>query len=1754
MQELTVIVNFPYSDIEKKEVTVPTFSTVGSIYATAKALYPEIDNIGEHDVCVELIDGTMTFADLQKPIKNYQIPEKPRIDLVPLTTDLTFTFPGTERKPDDTRTVIPSIKRDPITIKITLRDSVRTIKQQIAREINSVAADAFVIENNGTVLFDALPIPEQVSGSRSFEIYADDQDKKIDFLDLYLRGPVYLPYSDALSLSAYLLQATVGPSRAYKGTITELAKYLPQRFQSVQGGAVDLHLEWTFLNSVSRFQAEKEFVTKVQALPLFNCQSFTAAKLPDDKNPRLPDNFELIYTDRRIFVLDYIKFKTRLSINYDDIIHILRKDQTILLEYTTDGETVETLRFSSRTCRSIVRKTIASINNVESFEETECVFRTKEDILQQNKTIRPPLFCEDYVWNFITQDETITDLTNANLMHALLIRADSCAWHLSVLLEKVNANTAKVLKEEITQYYIRLMGYLKYLTYDHRPYDNAYKIGWLLASLDSKFEEAKAIIHDVLTNLTIVRQSFVPISKDPIYVTSRNVISFILAHLISCMELPYATAERRTEAFQEIVQLFLNNGLELKDLIGKYLFSVGDIELKTQMQQRLDYLFRHHLQSVALFKIITENTQLHDIDPSVILHQDSLNIMMTAMIEFSRVLWEDRKKLPDDHLTEFLAASADICRLILSPDNQNPQLIKTLLEYNKLVQFNLPGLFNEHRTFFTMMSPAISILRDSYGRSSNFNSPVVAYDLLNIAALLILDQPGVLAEEGAQILQLLEGCLHHVYSQYANDLELFELDPSESRNDSIAALKVYVQDQVNYDTDECSIADLLTNMSPGLALSWLIKRPVSEFCQIFIKLYSLYHWFIHASIHRVMWDVSVTCEGQLSDKAKDIINKLQVHEASYFSYSQELEQDQETALPFSEDPLIADSPYAPILQASLKADASFPDWSELFSAPEFIAIMVNTGSLFLSLMLNPILVSVNTDQARFLLTFPLATVAVVNMVHTLHTLVGTPGSFDSPRTYMRSSIISSLLKNEVKVLCSTTVPGNKIINAVNDASKLLTNVGQMYIDYDLTALTPLVKFPLPQSINPKAVAECRTDMATIMGDYRISKNDFIESVVRKDEQITMSTLSRIQKSAQEAVELINYIDPENTYAENVATSYDKFINNVARIWTYKLTAIHIRDELEALDNVIDMIVDDVANKMYEPATYEKLDKALQDFEKLTFAPAERADFVAKFVKIIDANAKKVQKDGELIEILYEMLMLLRDNKLFELKETSETLDDMAAEFVKTIEQSQYAKMVADCEEAVDHIKYIDTVFVWYLNDLDLLLKQIKAGDYQKEAANGVQILVRNIDTSFTPDIAGLETIINNVRECSAIINYPVLIRLLEKCTNAQQNLSNIIKAYGLLTESVLKNTAFSGNSLIYKDAVLQIATNIFKEFRLQGWPSEEFDQICFTITDPLSSDYSSHAMSKSLLNIRRFLRTIRMHKPQAHPRYVAETEHILNELEKTLLEAFNVQQNKANSRAQQTINTVKGYMNTLLKAPNGQIKTFVVRLINNLSMDISSFRNFEADQLSRGIMKLYDGLRRSTSKAEHINALIHWLENIDSGILPVDVEELLEILKHISSKLRRSEESLFDITDSQMINIAVGLSDALAHIAKIRISLNLIKAHHKLYPIRDTLHCFFVQTMRALEAYADETHTFHIDNHPVIKIIETIPVMCNKFELLIESGFLLSIAMSRYATESIAATKAFVESCPDDLKPILEKEAEEPIRLLEEFAKETKIH
>lgn len=1740
-EELLIKIFFPYSSKEPRELSVPTISTIGSIYTRALTLFPEVDNNSVYKVFVELVDATYINADLNKPLTFFQIPEKPTVALCPLKHEITIKRPV----------------GDPVTLEVELTKPVNEIKDQVCKNIGAVDGSAFVLVHGQTPLFNNLPIPEQCPGADTFELVdASTENTKINFSEAYLRGPVYLPFSDALQLSAYLLQATVGPARSYTGQISELIHYLPARLRDEENAAVDLHLEWSFLSNVTRDEANRIFTQKVQALPLFNCVSFSASKLGDDKTTGLPEKFEIIYTERRIIALDYFKFKTRFSIDYADIISVRKIGHDIVaFEFSQDGITRNIFKFKTPTSNTILHKTYSIITGQDPGEhvEEEYTFRTCEEIEQEAKTVRPMLFEDEYIRKFVTQDDDReTSLTNADLMHALLIRADSCAWHLSVLLDKVNENTAKVLKDEISSYYSRLMAYLKYLSYDIRPYDHAWEIGRLLCALETKHVRAQEVIHDVLTNLAIVRRSFVPISTDPIYVTSRAVIAYVLSHTLSCMELPYATSEHRVDAFAELVAQFLNNGLELKDLIGKYLYYVGDIEIKKNLQVHLDFIFRHHLRSLVLFPLITGTSQFKDVDPSIILHQDSCNTMMTSMIEFSRVLWEDRKALPEDHLKEFLGQAADLCKNLMSSDNANGIIVKTVQEFAKVISFNLPGLFGEHRTIFSMILPLINAFTEDYARSKSLQATPVACNMVNIMALLILDQPEQLAEEANGLIAIYEGTLCHIFEQYASDIELFELDVDESRNTSACALKCYIQSTIEYDASGKTPNQLFQMIAPALALSAMLDRPTSEYCIYFSKLFAFYKFYVHALVYRSIYIInSVYLENglEVSEETKKKLESLKtVKDVEYLIPSGRIIGDINTVREIAEDEIISQSPVGAILSEVANHEVEYPRWGEVLDKAENVKIMVDSAFMFAQLIVASTLMGLGIDNQRVMLTYPTTFYSTNFVIDVFKQLSRCAGYFEASRIFMSLQVIINGMANSSNVLFTSCVAPDTLKQSIADIAGIIKTITTVCADDDLTPLFPIQEFNVPDVSSDivSIKADHRLEMGTIMGEFRVSVNEFIDSMILKEKENAEEILNSILHSCKKVISLINYLDPTNAISKEIYEGLIKFFKSIPRLWTYSLMQLHIRDELEPLDHAYDEAVDLVASKMYEPATTDKLKEIIDETNRVKFEPHDRDEFVHLFVAALTKYSSS-QKEDDVIEILYEMMMLLRDNSLLELMTTTESLSDEVLSLTQVFDESKYCKMVIAAEEALEKVRYMNG-YVWFESLFEKLVDDIKERPFNQGAITGINTLIERMDSAFSPSLNTIGLIQANIESASGLLSeYPTTNLIIEESKKAGLNMIGIEKVFNEFTETFLKNGTFSGNALIYKGAALQIVTSYYKEFKCQGWSSDSFVDICKIVRRPLSSDFSASALSTTLLEIRRNLRSIRLHKPTVHPRFITDTEKTLNDMEKSLNDSFEKAQEKVKAKVEKQTTIIKGYVNTLVKAPNGQIKNFVVRLINNLALDLTPFKIFEADQMKGGIVKLYEGLKKTNNKEDHIKALIKWINQIDENILPVNVQELLEILKQISVKLRRSEESLIDYNQTQMISIAVSLSDALAKLAKIRESLDLIKDYHWLSDVKEILTSFIITIMRSLEAYADEIHTFSVENHPVVSIIDTIPHMCDEIEQLIESSFMLTSNLAECSENVVKAINQFVENCPEDLKVITEKEAEAPIKALNDF-------
>lgn len=1382
-----------------------------------------------------------------------------------------------------------------------------------------------------------------------------------------------------------------------------------------------------------------------------------------------------------------------------------------------------------------------------------CRFRKKKDI--EADTTRPPVFPEEFLYKFITMDEGEPRFTNADLMNALLIRADACAWHLSVLLEKVNENNAKVMRPEITAYFTRLMAYLKFLTYDHRPYDAAYEIGRLLCVLETKFERTREVIQEVISYLAIVKRSFLPISKDPVFVTSRAVTAYVFSHFISLSELPFATPERDVESFADLCQTFLDNGLALKDQVQKYLFSVGDVELKLKLQKHLDFIFKHHLSSLVTFRKITDSSPFKDLDPSIILHQDSCNTMMTSMTEFSRVLWEDRKALPEEVLNEFLEQAAEIARQALEEENNNSTIVSTLSDFAKVVSLNLPGLIGVHRQMFTMVLPAIDALKESFRRAHTFTSSQTVFDLIRIVVILVIDQPEVLAEEAAKVSMLIEGTCDHVFSLFISDAEMFELDTEEACDANKCALARFVISAMERDTEGMAPPQILELLYPAFALQHILGRAVSEYISIFLKFYALYHWFVHALTARALFQIRRDAEEEslaLSEGSRKALSEVKHLHPMTFLIPSDLKRFFDPAVSeLLKDDALEKHSFLPILQIVAEKSYGVPEFSGL-DRQERARILVEGTCAMTEACVNPLSMSLLADPQRSMLVFHQAFSAIMFLAKTLRQLSKVPGFFEVPRYWLESRVFVYNLIAQSQQLFEACVPPATMHNEITSFMKFLTGLDTIVAEIDLTVMCPVEQFEVPEPLNVQGAGDRRYDLASIMSEYRVMKNELVECIVLREKENSEATVANINVTCQELIYLVNYVCPELGLAPKIAAGMDHLSRMAPRLWTYQLSQLHVRDALEQVDAAIDEAIDAVSQKMYEPVTVADLKAAIQRTIEEDFPLEDRKVFIHKFASVlkkeVDANTD-IEEEADLYS---ELLNLLRDNSLLELKRSSEAMSNNNA-FENCIEDSPYARMVVAVDDAVELLDS-SNIFVWYSKGVKEIAEEVKKEPYSDKVIDAFQALTSGINSSIVAGEEALAVVRENIEQARPLLQQSEAMELLDdSARGAAASIPQITALFQEFTEQVLKNTAFSGNSLIYKDSILQIVASFYKEFLTQDWPVEKFAEVCQIAAAPLPSDYSSSHLSEALLRIRRVLRAVRLHNETAHPRFITDTERTLNQLELSLRQAFGSAEVKQQARIAKQRAFIDGYIERLAKVRPGQIKTFVIRLIQNLALDINSYQNssFEADSLSRSILRLCDGLQ-SPSKAEHVSAVVRWVESVERGVLPVDVDELLEILRGIEATLKRSEGGLFAYDESELVTIAMGLSAALSQLAKIRDSLSLIKNMHKMFPLKDPLTNFIVTILRSLEAYADEIHIFRAVSHPVLGMIKSVPPMCIKLEQLIESAFMLTPNVSRLASESAEMISAFVSSCPGDLVDTARVEAEEPIKLLQVLSEETK--
>ena len=441
---ITCKVVFPFSENPPAEISVHGESTFEVIYPRALQLFPDSGDL-DLEFLIELIDGTYQFVDLEKPISAYPLPENPSIYLVTPEYEISFKYQADDSKEQKKE---PSITKEnqEFKMKINAHESVETILAKIAKEHSTCTPDTFVLRDGDVTLIRPLSITEQNPGCKSLIICDSSSEAvKTPFVDLYLHGPVFLPLSDAIHLSAFLLQSEKGPSRHFNGQISSLNSFLPERFSNTPGAAADLHMEWCFLHSTSRAKATHDFVESVQRLPLFNCITFSCEW--KDSTYSKTKTFELIFTKTRVIFLDNTAFKMRLSIPYDDFLSITYDDTDFTLTYTPDGETEAEIQYSADTPRALFSKAVASViseaegNRVSENDISTYSFRTLSEIRElasqipsensegkeKNDDENPikyyvvPRFSTVFLEDFMKMNETSSlNISTAELNHALL--------------------------------------------------------------------------------------------------------------------------------------------------------------------------------------------------------------------------------------------------------------------------------------------------------------------------------------------------------------------------------------------------------------------------------------------------------------------------------------------------------------------------------------------------------------------------------------------------------------------------------------------------------------------------------------------------------------------------------------------------------------------------------------------------------------------------------------------------------------------------------------------------------------------------------------------------------------------------------------------------------------------------------------------------------------------------------------------------------------------------------------------------------------------------------------------------------------------------------------------------------------------------------------------------------------------------------------------------------------------------------------
>ena len=1747
MGEVTFGVSVPFTDEQQQRIKVLTSTTLGALLERARQLFQSV-SIENCDILVSLKDGTYTFASPDEVISSFSLPEEPSILLARKEFSVTVEYE----------------KVKPIEITVANNEPVDSVLLRVCKQVGSLKPKHFVvcieetkvIEGKETVVYDVLvnsmSIVEQRPDAKKLTIMEADSDKvKLNFMELYLRGPVYLSLSDALQLSAYLLQATKGPYRCFNGTHQALTKFIPIRFRDTSGIGEDLRVQWSFLEDCTKEEAMRKFKKNVQALPLFNCTSFTCERRKKDKESKLPEKeFELIFTERRMIFLDFIKFKSRMSIPYRDLLSVERQEGKAVITYWENGE-VKEVTVKTATSRSLFQKLVEIVVDLETAEKADMsqpyVFRTKEDI--ENDKNRIEYFPTDFIYDFINMDEKEERIQYSECMQALFVRADACAWHLSVLLSKVTKNNAKLLRNEITAYYTRLMAYLTWLTYDQRPYDVAVPIGEMIPTLEETFEKARATIRDVCQLMGTVRKMFVPISNDPIYLAAKEVIGYVIGHLFSYIEMPYATKDKNTEPFDDLIKKFLENSLLLKEHINTYMFTVGDLAVKKSMQTCLDFVFMHHLSSLSKFPLIIDSSVLGQLDPTIILHQDSCNIMMSAIVEFSRVLWEDRKQLTDDQLQAFLEQAAQLVRTLLPIEKPLAVHIKAIEEFLKLVDLNLPGLTSTIRMCFLTFKEYAEKLIGSFERVKACELPHMLFQYVQTLSVLIFVHPDALMPEMSLTLQRLESIGKEAYLKLTSELPTFDLFYEEGKNPNAAALRIYVAENLKPEVEGKTIVDLVQSIFPVMSLQQIIGRVVSEWCTTLLRILVWQVVFVEGVAAKAIYYTRTKVaagEWEASEDTKKKLGDL----TNFDEYGIWLPvKNSEPILAVmklleADSALTGNEAFAPVMQIlKFATEANVYFTLPKVSTPEGIKQLNDTISLMSQLFFSGFSALLRTNLPAAMTRFPQMYYTAVLFYNVLREMAFQPAYFQVPKLMIKMGRTLKALEYGAVSFFSSGKLNAIYMAKFQGFGKRIRRALLITEATDMTSLYPIEEFKKPAALDAKAKASRRTDMADLIADYRVLKNELVECLMLHEKENLEIVAERLGEAAGKIIALTNLVDAENQTGPMIASGFAKFAEELPVIYSYKQSAVHVRASLEKLDSAIDDAVDDTAGRLYEEVTPQRLNDLSESIEKEKWEPSDRAAFIHSFTELLQPMLSQLQ-DSEEMQVIFDILNLVQDNEIGEVKFLVSTLSEPKSEtLLKCIKDSKYCKYVRKIEKEAEKVEY-SPCFIWYKAAVKKIAEILKFRNESDDGKEAMSKLANDLNETFSPDKQCLERCAKNIQDARSKLDIPELKALEEQCEHVQETMPKLIQTAESFDSVVLSSKDFNGMALTYKDSIRQIINFFYQEYLIQDWQVQPFVDVCSLALVPLSNGYSSETVADALIGARRLMRKLRLTERTVRASFVTECDKLLTKAEQAFREFYakTKQAEDAHMRKHKTV--VDGIIGTFEKLNDSNIKRFVVRLISNLSLDLSTMNTFDSALMSQKAAELFNDLKASNDRSVQVKALIRWVEGMDTGILPVDYERLLDILRKLLETLDAPEdESMFSCDQDALIELAVKLSSALAQLGAIRNSLALVKDMHKLYSIKDGMLKYITTVMRTFEAYAEEIHVFPMSAHPVMGVIESIPVMCEKLENMIEASFMLTYT-KRHAEEAVDSLKAFVASCPKDVHDTMEALIEEPIQLI----------